>query len=108
MPNLSTVAGLEVAATLKEARQFLRKFGIDESKYSDDEVLEKIAKIQGIKAENVQVLSRGVATDQITAALNRIPKGFIGQFVFERPIDIKRAEMLGFSVFLDEEAARES
>lgn len=104
----TTRVGLEVDLLVKNSRDFLRKFGVDESRYSDDEVLEKIEKIREVQSENVQVLSRGDATDQIKTFINKIPRGLIGEFVPDRPIDIERRKALGWIVFLDEEAASTS
>lgn len=107
-PAPQTIASLEVANLVRNARKFLLKYGIDESNYTDDEVLEKIEELRSIEASNVEVLSRGEVNDQINLALSRVPKGIKGQFFRNTDSDIFRANALGWEVFLDEEASKAS
>ncbi len=93
---------------LEEAHTFLNRYGINTSDLTPKEVMAKIEKIHVAKAENAQVLSRGQATDTIDRLLSYVPNGFVGEFKGENDMDVARAEALGFTVFLSEEAKLES
>ncbi len=90
---------------VQECRMFLDRFGIDEAKYSDQEVVEKVRRIQKARESHAQVLSRGRTLDGLDRLLKFVPDGYIGEFKRERPEDISRAHALGFRVFKSDEAA---
>ena len=100
--------GIEEVRTIEEAKRFLDKYGIDITDLSDEEVIEKIQKIGKAKQVAVQVLSRGRVLDGLDRLLERVPKGFRGEFKRESDIDIKRAMALGWRPLIDDEAKKDT
>lgn len=90
---------------VQECRMFLDRFGINESEYTDKEVIEKVRRIQKARESHAQVLSRGRTLDGLDRLLKFVPKGYVGEFKRENPEDISRAHALGFRVFKSEDAA---
>lgn len=103
-----TTVQLSTYDRIRSARQKLDSYGIDVSKLSDQEVLQKVEKIQGIINEKVQVLSRGQVLANIHRLLAYVPSGYIGQFVRETDLDISTYQALGFRILIDEKANQDS
>lgn len=99
---------IEIRNRARQARPILARYGIDESKLTDQEVVEKVDKINNLRAENVQVLSRGPVVDGLKRILDMVPAGLIGQFILNTPMQIQRAESLGWKVHTDKNLAQES
>lgn len=91
-----------------QARTFLENYGIKHAHLTDKEVMQKIHKIDAARRTSVQVLSRGKAIDGIERALQKVPEGYVGEFRRDRDVDIQRAEALGWTVFIDEDAKKET
>ncbi len=94
---------------VSEGRKFLDKFGVsDVDEMEDKEVIELLDKIQAAKAEQIQVLARGQSTEGMQRLLAKLPRGYEGQFVADNALDISGAEALGWRIFFDEAASKES
>jgi hypothetical protein len=93
---------------LEAAHKFLNKYGIRTSHLSDEQVVEKLRKIQDAKAVASQVLSRGRVIDTVSRILEYVPDGMIGEFKRDNDLDISRAKALKWEVFVDEKAKLES
>ena len=103
------VAATEYSASqLETAHKFLNKYGIRTSHLSDEQVIEKLRKIQDAKAVASQVLSRGRVIDTVSRILEYVPDGMIGEFKRDNDLDISRAKALKWEVFVDEKAKLES
>jgi len=103
------VAASEYSASqLETAHKFLNKYGIRTDKLSDEQVIEKLRKIQDAKTVAAQVLSRGRVVDTIDRILDYVPEGMIGEFKRDNDLDISRAKALKWEVFIDEKAKLES
>ena len=93
---------------LHDAKKLLNRFGIDTSKMDEDDVFAKMEKIQNYKKANVQVLSRGQVLDGFTRLLKYVPEGMRGEFKRNDSMAIDRARAMGWEVFVNEEAKKES
>lgn len=95
-------------ADIRKARQFLSRYGINEKKLSDVQVIEKTNKINAAYQAKAEVLSRGRVTDSISRVLEHVPEGFVGELKGDNENDIKLAEAMGWKLFVDKKAGKAS
>ena len=91
-----------------QGREFLSLFGVNSDDKTDKEVIELIDKIQGIKEETAQVLSRGHVLGGIERILALVPRGFKGVLFREDKESIADAKGYGYEVFHHESAEMDS
>lgn len=96
------------ATEVSAATAYLVEHGLNPKGYSSKEVLEKARRLREAKKKNVQILSKGPTSDRIEAILAKVPRGLVGQFVRENDTDINRYKAMGFEMFKDPNAAKES
>ena len=100
---------IPVEDQIKAGRRFLQKFGIDASKLTDEDVVDKLEKIREAKAKSVEVLSKGPTLDGMERLLQKyIPEGFRGEFKLNNEIDIPRAEAMGWEIVRDKRAKKDT
>lgn len=88
--------------------EFIEKYGVDTSNLSDEEIVEKYGKIQKIRQEQIQVLSRGYTIDAFDRILSFVPKGMKGWFVRDHDMSISRAKALGWELFRGNDASKKA
>jgi hypothetical protein len=96
---MDTTRTVVTSAEYEKVVSFLDHYGIDTDGLDEDEIFEKYEKIQRIRKEQVQVLSRGQTLDSFDRLLSFVPRGYRGYFVRETSLEIARAEALGWQLF---------
>lgn len=99
---------IEAAAATREehkkALKVLMEFDFAQGDLSEEEVIEKAARLKDMESRAAQVLSRGRtldAMDRISA--KHVPKGHVGLLVRNNELDIARAQALGYELCFNEE-----
>lgn len=96
------------AQKLHEGKKLLTRFNIDTKDMDEDAILEMVDKVQGYRKSNVQVLSRGRVLDGMHRLLKYVPKGMVGEYKRDDSLSIDRARAMGWELFINEEAKKES